>query len=842
MGLLEDLNFGNIDEEKPTEPGAVFSSLNQEPGYDYLRSIQKEFLDNWYKRRTERDLIGILGTGTGKTLIGLLTLQSQLNGGNGPCAYVCPTRQLVNQVVNAAQKFGIKVVTFSREDHRIPAEFTNCESILVMTFDKLFNGKSVFGVDTASYEKIGSLVIDDAHTAINKIKAATTLTIPKDSKQYNKIFSLFEHSLNEQQPAKVNGIKNDATSNAVIQVPYWDINSKKQSLMSILEEYSSTVQTLFQYSFILEAQELLNVYISNKQIDIRPQHAPINMIPSFDKAEHRLFLSATFSNAGAFISELHVAKEAVDTPIKMSTLTDTGEKWFLAFRQINSDYTDELISSFIQQRSEKQNVLILTPSNEAARKWKEMGARFYSADNINELKQDLTSCGPLMAVIANKYDGIDLPDDLCHFLVLDGMPNQNSLADKSDTQRIPNSITTISPTIHEIEQGMGRTVRSKSDYSLIFLLGDKLQDFVSRHSNMFTPETQAQWKFFKQIAKDIKHNYSSIEESNKQLINLIEKVLVQDDSWIQLYKSKVQKIYKEVLSQQQDQDYTFEQAEQAAWQYALNKNYQEAARVISQTVTSDSGSNNGIKYELMATYYDKFDQQRAFDLQKKAHSEQSFLFKSPTSSYSKRTRKVGSEGISFYEYIKKYDFEDSNDLATHIRAINDDLLYTNYADETNFRASIQKLGELLGFDSSQPEAETAIKEGGPDNLWLDQSTQIVIEDKNRRASDEIFKGDVEQITTSSNWFAEKYQSQTFYSVIFHPSIIFASDAHTNFKVDVVSESKLQLLKDAIYKLADGICQESLNYWSAENLQNLFCDTKLLKHSFISTYTVPAKKK
>ena len=56
------------------------------------------------------------------------------------------------------------------------------------------------------------------------------------------------------------------------------------------------------------------------------------------------------------------------------------------------------------------------------------------------------------------------------------MPNQNSLADESDTQRIPNSITTISPTIHEIEQGMGRTVRSKSDYSLIFLLGDKLQD------------------------------------------------------------------------------------------------------------------------------------------------------------------------------------------------------------------------------------------------------------------------------------------------------------------------------------------------------------------------------
>ncbi|MFT9267305.1 DEAD/DEAH box helicase family protein [Oenococcus sp.] len=91
MGLFEDLNTESINKQRPTKPDEVFSSLNQEPGYDYLRSIQKSFLDQWYQRRDDKDLIGILGTGTGKTLIGLLTLQSHLNSGDGPCAYVCPT-------------------------------------------------------------------------------------------------------------------------------------------------------------------------------------------------------------------------------------------------------------------------------------------------------------------------------------------------------------------------------------------------------------------------------------------------------------------------------------------------------------------------------------------------------------------------------------------------------------------------------------------------------------------------------------------------------------------------------------------------------------------------------
>lgn len=839
MGLFEDLSSENNIINKPTKPDEVFASLDPEPHYDYLRGVQKVFLDQWYTRKNEKDLIGILGTGTGKTLIGLLTLQSQLNNNDGPCAYVCPTKQLVNQVVDEAKKFGIKVVTFSKDINRIPSEFTNSDSILVMTFDKLFNGKSVFGVNTAEYIKIGSLVIDDAHTTIKKVQAATTLTICNESEEYNELFSLLKGDLNEQSPAKLDSMMNNDYSNSVMKVPYWTIDSQKQNILRILKNYVQKNDAQFSYPFVLETQDLLDIYVSKYQIDIKPYHVPVDMIPSFSNAKHRLFLSATLSNVGAFISELSVRKKAVENPIRISTLTDTGQKWILACNKINPSYTSKAMRTVVKNMyNKKNNILILVPSTHDANIWENMGATLYSANNISQLKTDFEKESPCMAVLANKYDGIDLPGDLCHFVVLDGTPHQNSLADMSEAQRLPDSKKTISPIVREIEQGMGRAVRSNSDYSLILLLGDKLQDKISSHSQMFTVETQAQWDFFEKISLDIKNKYPNLNESNVELNNLFKSIFKQDSSWIQLYKNNIQKDYKKILSKQQVPDYSFELAERVSWEAAKDKNYNKAAQTIQEYLdTTDSG----IAYEIKASFVYKFDKETAFDLQKKAHSENPYLFKSPTTSYYKRTIKKGTEGTNFYKYIVSSAFKNNNDLSTHIRAMNDDLIYANYADEEAFRKSVQNLGLFLGFDSSQPEAETSLKEGGPDNLWLSEEEALVIEDKNQRTSNNIFKGDIEQITTSSTWFKDKYVSSKFCPVLFHPVNTSSTDAHTTLDICVVTESKLEQLKQSINNFADAISQHTIDYWNAENLQKLFNDTKLTKKLFTSTYTVPLKK-
>ena len=51
-----------------------------------------------------------MNTGSGKTIVALMILQSCLNEGVGPVLYVVPDKYLVKQVMEQASELGIKVV------------------------------------------------------------------------------------------------------------------------------------------------------------------------------------------------------------------------------------------------------------------------------------------------------------------------------------------------------------------------------------------------------------------------------------------------------------------------------------------------------------------------------------------------------------------------------------------------------------------------------------------------------------------------------------------------------------------------------------------------------------
>ena len=80
-------------------PRDVFAALpGRAAGFGYLRDVQGQVLDAWARRRTERDLLIKMNTGTGKTAVGLLMLQSSLKEGSGPALYVSPDNYLALQV------------------------------------------------------------------------------------------------------------------------------------------------------------------------------------------------------------------------------------------------------------------------------------------------------------------------------------------------------------------------------------------------------------------------------------------------------------------------------------------------------------------------------------------------------------------------------------------------------------------------------------------------------------------------------------------------------------------------------------------------------------------------
>ena len=72
-----------------TDPIELYETLDRKSVAGPLRPAQKAVLSEWYTmRRSERDLIIKLHTGEGKTLVGLLLLQSLLNSKEGPCLYI----------------------------------------------------------------------------------------------------------------------------------------------------------------------------------------------------------------------------------------------------------------------------------------------------------------------------------------------------------------------------------------------------------------------------------------------------------------------------------------------------------------------------------------------------------------------------------------------------------------------------------------------------------------------------------------------------------------------------------------------------------------------------------
>jgi hypothetical protein len=131
-----------LPSRKPTDPRKIFTTLKRDTTkFKRPSDEQGDVFDAWYGKRTRTDNTLKMNTGSGKTVVGLLCLQSSLNEGVGPAVYVTPDKYLLHQVVAEAESLGIAVT----EDEG-DAAFLSGNATLVINIWKLVNGRSVFGV------------------------------------------------------------------------------------------------------------------------------------------------------------------------------------------------------------------------------------------------------------------------------------------------------------------------------------------------------------------------------------------------------------------------------------------------------------------------------------------------------------------------------------------------------------------------------------------------------------------------------------------------------------------------------------------------------------------------
>lgn len=711
IDFKKKLKKGEIDKKR--NPLEIYSNLDRRSVTGPLRPAQNHILENWFtKNINDKDLIVKLHTGEGKTLIGLLILQSKLNSTGKPCLYVCPNKYLVQQVSLEAKKFGIPHCIVDPTGG-LPNDFLEGNKILVTHVQKVFNGKSIFGVGN-QFVETECIILDDSHACIDSIKSSFSIKISKDNSLYSLFKSLFEDELRNQGEGSFLDIQN-GSYNTQLMIPYWSWIEKKSDVLQLLSSHQEDPEILFAWPILKDCIEHCNAIITGNEIEITPLHIPIRSFGTFSKAGQRILMSATTQDDSFFIKGLGFSINAVKNPLVYSAQKWSGEKMLLLPSLIDEEIDRDLVVNKFAPAFRKRTygVVALVSSFRKSELYEQLGSHVSKSEdifsNIISLKNGVYN---KTLVIVNRYDGIDLPDESCRILIIDSMPYFNSLADKHEELcRSTSDIINIK-IAQKIEQGLGRSVRGEKDYTVILLIGADLVKFVKsvRTNKYFSEQTKKQIEIGLQIAEMAKEELSSTKNSFSVVNSLIKQSVQRDEGWKEFYKEEMDKITGIDIK---NDIYSILQIEKEAEEASFKEDYETACAKIQSLIDTYIVDENekGWYLQLLARYKYWLSKTESNKIQKSAFQLNLHLLKPKDGINYKRIEYINENRIKrIKEWIQNHNTYDELSLSV------DDIInnFSFGVEAEKFEFALSEIGSLLGFISQRPDKEFR---KGPDNLW-----------------------------------------------------------------------------------------------------------------------------
>lgn len=820
---------------KKTNPIHIYESLDRASDKGPLRPIQKSILEDWYSdHRDKKDVILKLHTGQGKTLIGLLILQSYLNELGEPVVYLCPNNYLVQQTCEQAKSFGIN---FTTADDNLPDDFREGRKILITSCQKMFNGKTKFGIG-ASAIKVSTILMDDAHSCIDIIKDSCKIKIDMKHKAYTELVHLFSEELKEQGIGTFTDIKNN-DYNAFLPVPYWAWNDKYSDVTSILSKYREDDCIKYTWPILKNRIQHCHCIVSGQGIEIYPYIIPYEEYRSYNKATHRIFMSATLSDDSFFIKDLGIDSDVIKNPLRIKSEKWSGEKMILFPSCIADELNQSVVAQYLCNNEEKRDygVVALLPTFKRAKYWENYGAVVSGPNNIYRLVENLKNGKyEKTVVIANRYDGIDLPDKSCRILAVDSKPFAESLEDKYVESCIPESNIIAKRIAQKIEQGFGRAVRGEKDYCAILITGDDLVQFCksSRTRKYFSKQTQMQINIGTEItAFAIEDMIKDGQTGHSAFVGLINQLITRDENWKSFYEENMDLIETEEADSKLLSMFEKERSAELAY---LAGNGEKAIKIIQNLIDNDINNNEELRgwyLQEIARYKNLDDSFKSVEFQIAAHKKNPYLLKPKTGM---EVSKIDKINLRRMENISKWisRFENYEELLIEV---NDILTRLSFgADSDKFEEAFHHLGQALGFICQRPDKEW--KEG-PDNLWkIKKNFYLLTECKNQVDADrkEITKTETGQMNNSCVWFNENYQDAEYESVIIISTNKLAKGAGFNSNVKVIRPRKLDLLKTSVRKLFIALKGYDINNLTEIKLSELIKSNNLTEDDLISKYT------
>ncbi|WP_432741622.1 DEAD/DEAH box helicase family protein [Methylobacter sp. G7] len=774
--------------EKPVDPVKLYDTLDRAHDKGPLRPAQESVLAEWFNfHRTSRDVIVKLHTGQGKTLIGLLLLQARLNDNKGPALYLCPDNFLISQTCEQAKQFGIATCI---TDSELPPEFLHGERILVTSVQKLFNGLTNFHLNRSS-ETVGTLLMDDAHACADRIRGACRIRIPSTEPAYASLKALFAEELEQQGIGTYADICNNKRD-ALLPVPYWTWLQHETDVANILSSNADRVSIKYAWPLLKNMLGGCQCVISGIAIEIEPYIPPLSVFGSYWKAPHRIFMSATVTDDAFLVKGLQLEPKTITKPITYAKESWSGEKMVLLPSLIHEDLNRERIVELYGEPNPKRRYgrVVLAPSFLKTKDWEAYGALVATKTTLPKVIDDLRKGQyEKTVVLANRYDGIDLPDNTCRVLIFDGKPFSESLIDLYQESCRPNSEATLIRTVRTVEQGLGRSVRGEKDYSVVIIIGTDITRLVrNKESRKYlSPQMSTQIEIGLELADMAQQEIENGEEPSAAFSGLIRQCLKRDDDWKAFYVEQMADVKPAGANEHILQAYAAELAAEEA--YSLG-DYSSASDILQKLL--DSGKINpedkAWYLQEMARYHFLSNRVESQRLQIAAYKINRLLLR-PASGVTVAKLTVVSQGR--VERIAAWlgEFESYSQLEVTLSDILGRLVFGSKADQ--FEQALDELSFALGFAGERPDKEW--KEG-PDNLWaLDDTHYIVWECKNEVdiTRSRINKREAEQMNRSSVWFEKHYQGLKAKRIIIHPANAVESAAAFTHEIEVMRVSELK---------------------------------------------------
>ncbi|KAB2277884.1 DEAD/DEAH box helicase family protein [Staphylococcus epidermidis] len=825
-------------EENKVNPIDIYDTLDRKSITGPLRSSQKFILENWFKENREsRDSIIKLDTGQGKTLIGLLILQSLLNTKEGPCLYVAPNKYLVEQVCKEAEKFGIGYCVF-KESGEIPEEFLSGEKILITHAHKVFNGLSVFGIGNKKGD-IGAILLDDSHTCIDVIKDAYTVVINKKNNKdlYHEFLYLFEDTLKNQREGSLLDLKNNE-GNVIMNVPYWSWSNKKSEVLTLLSKNKNDDEVKFTWPLIKDHLEYYSCFVAKDKIEISCDFPSVKSFPVFSRAPKRILMSATTQDDAFCIKGLDFSIDTVKKPLKYEKQKWSGEKMVLIPSLISDNLDRNLIvTQFSKMNQTNFGMVSITPNTYLSNQYQELGGIVTDSTNIfKEIEKLKKKDFEKILIINNRYDGIDLPDEACRVLILDSLPFFTSLSDKYEEEARATNEIVNKKMAQKIEQGLGRAVRGEKDYCINLIIGAGLVNFIKnpKTQKYFSNQTKKQIEIGLDISKEVKKEQTDF--SMKDLYQLMAQSFNRDEGWKYFYQEKMNEI--------KDSDTSLElynrlQKEKEIQDLYIAREYQKACKELQfyiDNLKTDEFDKSWYK-QLLAKFYYDIDPKKSNELQIAAFKSNQQLLKPKDGISYEMVSYINQSKINrIKSYLKKFDSYE--DFKLSMNDIIENLSFGAKAEK--FENALQDIGALLGFISDRPDKSLGT---GPDNLWCGTEDEFFLfECKNEVKKDRptINKHEVGQMNNHCAWFEKVYGTEKIVNrFLIIPTKNLPYHADFTHEVKIIRERGLNRLRKNVKRFIDNLHKYHLSEIDEVTLEELLeehhLNIKYLRNEYCEEY-------